>query len=293
MATPNSLWMALFLLGTLGVPPALAWASEGHNFREKEVRPPAGPLGSGSVEGGARPGLSPGKRTDRPRLPHPGKETGPTPSSGEARVTAVTRYPQTRRHPACLPSKQSPSELRVLGEAGTELGRPPGGRRRQGGAGGPQTPVDAALGPPAALPFPGASSVVDISGHPPGPQTAQCPELPLHEELGWGRTGHGTWRAGAPPRRPAGPWLTGGRPQFLGHWFAVGMVSNASWFREKKDILSMCVAMVAQAKPERKDGVLTLTTGFLRWGGGRASGLRAPPGPGLPPWLAAGQDPHA
>ncbi|CAK6433414.1 unnamed protein product [Pipistrellus nathusii] len=52
--------------------------------------------------------------------------------------------------------------------------------------------------------------------------------------------------------------------QFLGRWFSVGLVSNANWFREKKDILSVCLVVVAPAAPEHGQGVLSLTTGFLR-----------------------------
>ncbi|XP_036272896.2 prostaglandin-H2 D-isomerase-like [Pipistrellus kuhlii] len=56
--------------------------------------------------------------------------------------------------------------------------------------------------------------------------------------------------------------------QFLGRWFSVGLASNTNWFREKKEILSMCLSLVAPATPEHGDGVLNLTTGFLRWWGG-------------------------
>ncbi|CAK6433415.1 unnamed protein product [Pipistrellus nathusii] len=52
--------------------------------------------------------------------------------------------------------------------------------------------------------------------------------------------------------------------QFLGRWFSVGLASNTKWFREKKHLMSMCLVVVAPAAPEHGQGVLSLTTGFLR-----------------------------
>lgn len=50
-------------------------------------------------------------------------------------------------------------------------------------------------------------------------------------------------------------------PQFLGRWFSVGLASNSSWFREKKNVLSMCKSVVTPSE----DGGLNLTSTFLRW----------------------------
>uniref|UniRef100_A0A8C0XMW4 Prostaglandin-H2 D-isomerase n=1 Tax=Castor canadensis TaxID=51338 RepID=A0A8C0XMW4_CASCN len=49
-------------------------------------------------------------------------------------------------------------------------------------------------------------------------------------------------------------------PQFLGRWFSVGLASNSSWFREKKNVLSMCKSVVTPSE----DGGLNLTSTFLR-----------------------------
>ncbi|XP_012663638.1 prostaglandin-H2 D-isomerase [Otolemur garnettii] len=48
--------------------------------------------------------------------------------------------------------------------------------------------------------------------------------------------------------------------KFLGRWFSAGLASNASWFLEKKAVLSMCRSMVAPSS----DGGLNLTSTFLR-----------------------------
>ncbi|XP_012510239.1 PREDICTED: prostaglandin-H2 D-isomerase [Propithecus coquereli] len=48
--------------------------------------------------------------------------------------------------------------------------------------------------------------------------------------------------------------------KFLGRWFSAGLASNASWFREKKAVLSMCKSVVAPTA----DGALNLTSTFLR-----------------------------
>ncbi|XP_062938671.1 prostaglandin-H2 D-isomerase isoform X1 [Cynocephalus volans] len=47
--------------------------------------------------------------------------------------------------------------------------------------------------------------------------------------------------------------------KFLGRWFSAGLASNASWFREKKAMLSMCKSVVAPTA-----GGLNLTSTFLR-----------------------------
>lgn len=84
----------------------------------------------------------------------------------------------------------------------------------------------------------------------------------------------GRGRGGAPPSR-------GGRVpadrhgvlslQFLGRWFTSGLASNSSWFLEKKKVLSMCKSEVAPAA----DGGLNVTSTFLRWAAGRASGAQS------------------
>ncbi|KAM4877862.1 prostaglandin-H2 D-isomerase [Thomomys bottae] len=48
--------------------------------------------------------------------------------------------------------------------------------------------------------------------------------------------------------------------KFLGRWYSVGLASNASWFLEKKNVLSMCKTVVASSG----DGSLNLTSTFLR-----------------------------
>uniref|UniRef100_A0ABI8AGP2 Prostaglandin-H2 D-isomerase n=1 Tax=Felis catus TaxID=9685 RepID=A0ABI8AGP2_FELCA len=48
--------------------------------------------------------------------------------------------------------------------------------------------------------------------------------------------------------------------KFLGRWFTSGLASNSSWFREKKNALSMCISVVAPSA----EGGLNLTTTFLR-----------------------------
>ncbi|XP_069871220.1 uncharacterized protein [Dipodomys merriami] len=48
--------------------------------------------------------------------------------------------------------------------------------------------------------------------------------------------------------------------KFLGPWYSVGLASNASWFLEKKNALSMCQTTVAPSG----DGGLNLTSTFLR-----------------------------
>uniref|UniRef100_A0A8C0SLB2 Prostaglandin-H2 D-isomerase n=1 Tax=Canis lupus familiaris TaxID=9615 RepID=A0A8C0SLB2_CANLF len=48
--------------------------------------------------------------------------------------------------------------------------------------------------------------------------------------------------------------------KFLGRWFTSGLASNSSWFREKKNVLSMCMSVVAPTA----DGGLNLTSTFLR-----------------------------
>nr|XP_015106655.1 prostaglandin-H2 D-isomerase [Vicugna pacos] len=48
--------------------------------------------------------------------------------------------------------------------------------------------------------------------------------------------------------------------KFLGRWFTAGLASNASWFLEKKAMLSMCKSVVVRAA----DGGLNLTSTFLR-----------------------------
>ncbi|XP_006163381.1 prostaglandin-H2 D-isomerase [Tupaia chinensis] len=48
--------------------------------------------------------------------------------------------------------------------------------------------------------------------------------------------------------------------KFLGRWFSVGLASNASWFLEKKAVLSTCKTMVVPTE----DSDLNLTSTFLR-----------------------------
>ncbi|XP_048202418.1 prostaglandin-H2 D-isomerase isoform X2 [Perognathus longimembris pacificus] len=48
--------------------------------------------------------------------------------------------------------------------------------------------------------------------------------------------------------------------KFLGPWYSVGLASNASWFLEKKNVMSMCKTTVAPSA----DGSLNLTSTFLR-----------------------------
>lgn len=65
----------------------------------------------------------------------------------------------------------------------------------------------------------------------------------------------------AQPRRVLGSQPTAGPlPQFLGRWFSVGLASNASWFLEKKAVLSTCKTMVVPTE----DSDLNLTSTFLR-----------------------------
>lgn len=59
--------------------------------------------------------------------------------------------------------------------------------------------------------------------------------------------------------------------QFLGRWFTSGLASNSSWFLEKRKVLSMCKSEVAPAA----DGGLNVTSTFLRWAAGRASGAQS------------------
>ena len=233
-------------------------------------------------------------------------------------VSAHTAPADTRAERGRAPSKHGhPSKLTTPGGKQAHVPHP-GLRthraraRRRGRHAGRATGTRArSVGPPAHAPRP---APLPPASRPPNPSRdgrgALCRPLPRPTEPGraegkaggvtglrgrgrggarleTGGEGQGRPHPGRSRRVLADP---GGvrSPQFLGRWFTSGLASNSSWFREKKNALSMCISVVAPSA----EGGLNLTTTFLRWAGRRAlRGAESSPPHGHDPGTAPGLTP--